>query len=453
MAQGPDGIHGCVLKYCSKSLCRPLSIMFKLSYNTGILPSEWKSANIVPVHKKGDKDLVHNYRPISLISLTAKIMERIIQEELLIKTHDLIKHEQHGFLSGKSCNTNLLTLTDNIVSSLYDDKSLDIIYFDFAKAFDTVNHNLLLRKLKTHYKIEARLLKFLINYLQNRHQRVVLENVFSDYLPVIPGVPQGSILGPLLFFLFINDISSGISTGTNICLFADDTKIWHQMTSNEDCDILQKEIYYLYHRCISNQMKVHPDKCKVVSINTKSTNSKLANFSHLPPSRFNYTLGNDILDYETNEQDLAVIVGSNFSWSEQHDKVINKASQMPGLTKRTCHFVVNNHRKRTLYLALVRSQFEHCSAIWRPVTSTQISKFEAVQKNAIKWILNEEFLSYFDDDTYIKKCREINILPIIKKFDLNDLILFYKIVNEYVHIDLPNYISKFNGISKLRKKP
>ena len=100
----------------------------------------------------------------------------------------------------------------------------------------------------------------------------------------------------------------------------------------------------------------------------------------------------------------------------------------------------------------MRSQFEHCSAIWRPVTSTQISKFEAVQKNAIKWILNEEFLSYFDDDTYIKKCREINILPIIKKFDLNDLILFHKIVNGYVHIDLPNYISKFNGISKLRKK-
>ena len=147
------------LKALFKSLCRPLSIMFKLSYNTGILPSEWKSANIVPAHKKGDKDLVNNYRPISLISLTAKIMERIIQEELLIKTRDLIKHEQHGFLSGKSCNTNLLTLTDNIVSSLYDDKSIDIIYFDFAKAFDTVNHNLLLRKLKTHYKIEARLLK------------------------------------------------------------------------------------------------------------------------------------------------------------------------------------------------------------------------------------------------------------------------------------------------------
>ena len=127
-----------------------------------------ESANIVPIHKKGDKDLVSNYRPISLISLTAKIMERIIHEELLIKTQDLIHPEQHGFSAGKSCTTNLISLTDDIVRSLYDDKGIDIIYFDFAKAFDIVNHNVLLYKLKNYYKIDARLLKFLINYLQNR---------------------------------------------------------------------------------------------------------------------------------------------------------------------------------------------------------------------------------------------------------------------------------------------
>ena len=122
-ALGPDGIHDCVLKYCSRSLCRLLSIIFKLSYNTGVIPSEWKSANIVPVHKKGEKDLVSNYRPISLICLSAKIMENIIHEELLIKTQDLINAEQHGFLSGKSCTTNLLTLSDNVASCLYNDKS------------------------------------------------------------------------------------------------------------------------------------------------------------------------------------------------------------------------------------------------------------------------------------------------------------------------------------------
>ena len=224
-APGPDGIHGCVLKYCSISLCRPLSIIFRLSYNAGSIPAEWKSANIVPVHKKGEKNLINNYRPISLTCLTAKIMEHIIQEELLNKTQNLINSAQHGFLLGRSCDTNLITLTDDIASSLHNDTGIDIIYFDFSKAFDTVNHDLLLYKLKNCYKIDARLLKFIKNYLQNRCQRTSLENVFSNHLPVKSGVPQGSVLGPLSFVLFVNDISNGVSPGTDICLFADDTKI------------------------------------------------------------------------------------------------------------------------------------------------------------------------------------------------------------------------------------
>ena len=135
---------------------------------------------------------------------------------------------------------------------------------------------------KNHYKIDARLLKFLTNYLQNRHQRTSLENVFSNYLPVKSGVPQGSILGPLLFVLFINDICSGINSGTNICLFADDTKIWKSMNSEADCTILQNDINYLDEWCKSNQMKFHPDKCKVVSIITKNSKDKLTYLSQLP---------------------------------------------------------------------------------------------------------------------------------------------------------------------------
>ena len=202
-------------------------------------------------------------------------MENIIQEDLLSKTRDLISLAQHGFLSGKSCATNLITLTEDIATNLHNDTGIDIIYFDFTKAFDTVNHDLLLYKLKNHYKIDARLLKFLTNYLQNRHQRTSLENVFSNYLPVKSGVPQGSNLGPLLFVLFINDISSGINPGTNICLFANDAKIWRSMNSEVDCTILQNDINYLDKWCKSNQMKFRPDKCKVVSIITKNSKDKL----------------------------------------------------------------------------------------------------------------------------------------------------------------------------------
>ena len=199
-------------------------------------------------------------------------------------------------------------------------------------------------------------------------------------------------------------------------------------------------------------MRFNPSKCKVVSINSKSSHCNLEYLSLLPLSRFNYTLGDNILDYEANERDLGVIMNYSFTWDEHHNKVINKASQMLGLTKRTCHFLISSQRKRTLYLAMVRSQFQHCSVIWRPVTSSQIHKFEAIQKNAVKWILNEEFLNYFDYETYINKCRKINLLPISKMFDLNDLILFHKIVFEYTPIKLPDYISKFDGMSRLRER-
>ena len=148
----------------------------------------------------------------------------------------------------------------------------------------------------------------------------MLENVLSDTLPVMSGVPQGSILGPLLFVLFINDISTGISIDTSICLFADDSKIWRAMSSVEDCNILQNNVNYLQDWCISNQMKFHSDKCKVVSINSKSSSANLAYLGLLPLSRFNYTLGGNILDYVTEEKDLGVIVNNNFSWAEQHNQ-------------------------------------------------------------------------------------------------------------------------------------
>ena len=449
-AAGPDGIHGSVLKHCSVSLCRPLSIIFKLIYNTGIIPQEWKSANIVPIYKKGDKNLISNYRPISLLCLSAKIMERVVQDELLNLTGNLLNSAQHGFLSGKSCTTNLITLTDDIANNLFNDIGADIIYFDFAKAFDTVNHDLLLSKLKTNFKIDGRLLKFIASYLRNRQQRVVLDNTFSDYKPVKSGVPQGSILGPILFVLFINDISLEISPGTKTCLFADDTKIWRPMQSELDCKILQNDINNLNKWCKTNKMLFHPEKCKVVSIISNA--NRLTHINLLPFSKFSYILGSSVLNYEENEVYLGVIINDKLTWSDHQNKIILKASQMLGLTKRTCHFLINSKRKRTLYLTMVRSQLEHCSAIWRPVSATELNKFEVIQKNAIKWILNEELISYSNNETYLKKCMDINILPISKHFDLRDLCLFHKIVNDLILIKIPSYVSKCRGNSRLRNK-
>ena len=183
-ACGPDNIPGIVLKHCSTSISAPLSRLFHSIYNTGIVPNEWKKANVVPIHKKGDKGDITNYRPISLTCIVAKIMERIIQDELLIRTRYLMNEHQHGFLANKSCTTNLIDLSDSINIDLQNKIGTDIIYFDFQKAFDTVKHDLILMKLRNQFNINGCLLRFISSYLKDRTQRVVLENNYSTFKPV-----------------------------------------------------------------------------------------------------------------------------------------------------------------------------------------------------------------------------------------------------------------------------
>ena len=245
-ACGPDGIQGQILKNCAVSLAHPLSILFKLSYNSGSIPKEWKLANVVPIHKKCSKENIENYRPISLTSLIMKTFERIVKDTLLSHTNHLLDDRQHGFLSKKSCTTNMVGFCDSIAISLNDCIQTDVIYFDFAKAFDSVNHDLILQKLKYLYNIDGRLLKFIKQYLCDREQQVVIGNFSSDKMHVLSGVPQGSILGPILFVLFINDLPQGLNPGTDLALYADDTKIWRKILSESDVVALEIDINYLH---------------------------------------------------------------------------------------------------------------------------------------------------------------------------------------------------------------
>ena len=445
-ASGPDGIHGKILKNCANTLAYPLSLLFKISYNTGSLPKEWKIANVVPIHKKGSKDDIKNYRPISLTSLVMKTFERILKDELLIRTSHLLDCRQHGFLNFKSCTTNLVNFTDKLVMSINDTQTLstDVIYFDFSKAFDSVNHDLILHKLKYEYAIDGSLLKFLMNYLGEREQSVVLDGIKSSSKPVLSGVPQGSILGPILFVLFINDLPQGISEDTHLALYADDTKIWRSIRNEEDIVQLQTDINNLHMWSINNKMMFHPDKCKVVTIKHKP--SPLA---MLPFVAYHYHLAENILSYADSERDLGVHVNKSFNFNEHCEKLLIKANQQFGILKRTCHFVTDKNRRRVLYLALVRSQFEHCSPIWRPCGNTMINKFENFQKKCIKWILSELELSY-SNEVYLRKCKQVNILPLLYRFMFNDMNLFHKVVYKIIPVTMPDYLRLYSGDSRLR---
>jgi hypothetical protein len=446
-AQGPDGIHGMILKKCAVGLAYPLSMLYKLSYNTGHLPAEWKVANVVPIHKKGSKSSVENYRPISLTCLVMKVFERIIKEELLKHTSHLINSYQHGFLASRSCSTNMVGFCDNLALSLNDNERTDVVYFDFAKAFDSVNHDLILYKLKHNFGVDGTLLKFLASYLQNRKQRVVINGKFSDFVNVDSGVPQGSIIGPILFVLFINDLSDGLSPGTNVALYADDTKLSRKIVCENDHLVLQDDINYLYNWATSNKMIFHPGKCKVLSVSPHPPPF----VDVLPLVQFYYCLGDCILDYTVCEKDLGVDMVPTLNFSSQCDRLFSKANQKIGLIRRNCFFVTSTKQRRVLYITLVRSLFESCSIIWRPSTNQSIiSKLESIQKKSIKWILREEHLSYSCWLVYLQKCKEVELLPLINRFELNDLVFFHKVVNNVVQVEMPSYLNPPTGTSRLR---
>ena len=417
--------------------------MFEMSYNSGSIPDDWKLANVVPVHKKGSKSNVENYRPISLTSLIMKQYEKIVRKRLMDLVGDMISSKQHGFLPFKSCQTQLVAFIDSLHQSLNSGYHTDVIYFDFSKAFDSVNHDILLHKLKYQFNIDGKLLRFLKSYLENRKQQVVIGNVSSDWSSVQSGVPQGSIVGPLLFVLFINDITSKISVNTNIALYADDTKIWRNIHSINDNISLQTDIDSLFNWSIENKMSFNLGKCKVLPISRKN------NVSIDDPSNFKYSLGSEAIKYCLEEKDLGVYITHKANFSSHCDKIYSKANSRLGLTRRSCHFVKNEKQKRTIYLTMIRSLFEHCSSIWHPKNqSSMIIKLESLQRRSIKWILNEEYSSYSPIEYFIR-CKLLKILPLSQKLILNDLLFFHAIVNMQSPAKLPAYMKFYdNGSSR-----
>ena len=413
------------------------------------MPQEWKMGNVVPVFKKGSKSLVENYRPISLTCIVMKVFEKLIRNELMDRCSNMLNQSQHGFLPEKSCLTQMISFTESISLALNNSIRTDVVYFDFAKAFDSVNHDIILSKLKNQFNIDGAFLNFFVNYLKDRKQNVVISGCCSEKITVKSGVPQGSILGPLLFVIFINDMFDCISNGTNIALYADDTKIWRQITSLNDQHILQNDINSLVQWSKENKMNFHTDKCKVIPIAPPGKGLHDYFNKNFPIKyTFFYHLNGKELDFVESEKDLGVLVTSNFSWNDQLDYLYSKASSRLGLLKRVLHFVKCPQQKRVFYIAVTRSIFEHCVQVWRPTSDSGILKLEKIQKRAVKWILSEQQCSYSDDE-YLARLQKLNIIPMKYRFILSDLLLFHPFFIKYLILISQNII--LNILARIEK--
>ena len=386
-APGPDKLCPRLLKSVSDQIATPLSVIFKRSLFEGVVPEDWRSANVTPIYKKGGKSSVGNYRPVSLTSVLCKVMEGLLKDALMkhLLQNNLLKASQHGFMQKKSCLTNLVEYLDVLTKLVDEGNSVDVVYLDFSKAFDKVPHARLLDKLAA-AGIGGKVLAWIKAWLSGRKQRVVLNGHASDWLPVLSGVPQGSVLGPLLFVVFINDIDSALNLDlSTIFKFADDTKVLRVVNNDDDRAGFQQDIDSLFAWSQEWQMLFNADKCKVLHFGKNNQG-------------FSYTMGGyapagTVLATDVQEKDVGVEIHQSLKPSAQVAKAAAKANQVLGQMARavTLRDTVTWPR---LYKTYVRPHLEYAVQAWSPWTQADKEALEKVQERALRYMSGCKGSSY-----------------------------------------------------------
>lgn len=368
---GPDVIPAFFIKKISSFLAEPLTILFNLSLAQGIYPDAWKVSKVIPLFKGGDRANGENYRPISIMDNFAKIFERVIFNRLFFQIKNHITQYQHGFIPGRSTITNLCAFTQFVSETVDIGRQCDAIYTDFSKAFDKLDHQLLLFKLSS-LGCSPCLVKFLKSYLCNRKQFIFLHGYSSDYFNPTSGVPQGSVLGPLLFNVFINDIVNCLSV--DCLLYADDLKLFSVISSFEDCARLQKNVSEVENWCLVNDLQLNVNKCSVMTYGRKKK-----------PILFRYKINNVTLQRPDTVKDLGVLFDPEMTFNPNINMIVNSAMKLYGFIARNSKDFTKSSTIISIYISYVRTKLEYGAIVWFPYHAGAIASLERVQRRFLKY--------------------------------------------------------------------
>ena len=416
---GHDGISTKLLKKINDIISPPLTLVINQSLNTGIFPDTLKVAKVMPLLKKGDNNLLNNYRPISLLPAISKVFEKIVYRQIYsyLEQHNLLLKSQYGFRTDHSTELAGLEFVDRILHDM-DNKQFPLaIFLDLSKAFDTLDHTILLTKLK-HYGILGVPLKWFTSYLSNRKQYVQLDSVKSNLLDIKTGVPQGSILGPLLFIIYMNDIKSA-SDRFDLVLYADDTTLntaLGSITQNctnlvETSHIISNELNKIYLWLNANRLSLNFEKKKYMifqrqhkKARTLSLDIKINDYSVEQVEEFDF---------------LGLTINSNLNWTSHINKISTKISRAIGIINKLKHFLPL-HTLKTIYNTLVSPHIYFCITAW----GFNLKRILKLQKKAIRVISLSKYNSHTDP-----LFKQLSILRVDHIFQCQCLKLYHKITN------------------------
>lgn len=404
---GPDSLPPYILKACKHYFLSPILHIFNLSIHTGKYPTQWKISRVTPIPKVKNDTSVENYRPIAVLSSVAKLFETVIHRKIVYQITPYLSESQHGFRAGRSVNTNLLTMVDVISASMDRGTQVDVVYFDFRKAFDRVDNDILLAKL-CDLGFSPCLLNFFADYLKDR-QQFVRHGCHESYsYHTRSGVSQGSILGPLLFLLMINDLER-VLKHSKCLLYADDLKLFLGIKEIDDSKLLQEDIEAVYQWSIANRLLFNAEKCCIMSF-TRA----------ISPISSQYVLGTVYIPRVECVRDLGVLFNSKLDFRDHIRDLASESYRRLGFVIRNAQDFRDTGVIQLLYTSLVRSKMETASMIWSPYYNCYTLLLEKVQKAFLRFLYRKKYgyYPYMYPTRYLLGMLGFNSLETRRNFQL-----------------------------------